>query len=101
MALIKCSECGNQVSDKARACIHCGAPISESNNKKENVTTVQLTSKEIKKQGCIYPLLLFFLGLIVYAAQGGGQNTGIPMIIFSLAFILFMIGVVRSWWHHG
>ena len=29
MAMIKCPECGNQVSDKAKACIHCGCPLSE------------------------------------------------------------------------
>lgn len=28
MALIKCSECGHDVSDKAAACPSCGAPIS-------------------------------------------------------------------------
>lgn len=28
MALISCSECGNQVSDKAAACPKCGNPIS-------------------------------------------------------------------------
>lgn len=28
MALISCSECGNQVSDKATACPKCGNPIS-------------------------------------------------------------------------
>ena len=27
MALIKCPECGQMVSDKAKACIHCGAPL--------------------------------------------------------------------------
>lgn len=27
MALIRCSECGQTVSDKARACPHCGAPV--------------------------------------------------------------------------
>ena len=25
MALIKCSECGKQISDKAKKCPHCGA----------------------------------------------------------------------------
>lgn len=29
MALIKCPECGKDVSDKARACIHCGFPLDE------------------------------------------------------------------------
>ena len=27
MAMIKCPECGNMVSDKAPACIHCGTPL--------------------------------------------------------------------------
>lgn len=27
MAMIKCSECGKDVSDKAAACIGCGAPL--------------------------------------------------------------------------
>lgn len=28
MALIECTECGVQVSDKASACVKCGAPIT-------------------------------------------------------------------------
>jgi len=28
MALIKCPECGNNVSDKAKNCPHCGNPIN-------------------------------------------------------------------------
>ena len=30
MALIKCAECGREISDKAAACVHCGCPISVS-----------------------------------------------------------------------
>ena len=33
MALIKCPECGNEISDKAQQCIHCGYPIPKSNEK--------------------------------------------------------------------
>lgn len=29
MALIKCPECGKEISDKAKTCINCGYPISE------------------------------------------------------------------------
>jgi len=29
MAIIKCPECGQDVSDKAEVCIHCGAPLKE------------------------------------------------------------------------
>ncbi|MBW1881087.1 MAG: PH domain-containing protein [Deltaproteobacteria bacterium] len=28
MAMIECSECGNAISDKAKACPQCGAPVS-------------------------------------------------------------------------
>lgn len=28
MAMIKCPECGNMVSDKAKSCIHCGMPLN-------------------------------------------------------------------------
>lgn len=38
MALIKCSECGKEISDKATTCPNCGCPInkSKSNKKKSN-----------------------------------------------------------------
>ncbi len=28
MTMIKCSECGKEISDKASVCVSCGAPIS-------------------------------------------------------------------------
>ncbi|MCL2804751.1 MAG: hypothetical protein FWD26_02315 [Treponema sp.] len=33
MALINCSECNKEVSDKAACCIHCGNPIASKPNK--------------------------------------------------------------------
>lgn len=33
MALIKCPECGKEISDRAPACIHCGFPLSLVNEK--------------------------------------------------------------------
>ena len=29
MALIKCPECGKEISDKSKQCIHCGYPLDE------------------------------------------------------------------------
>ena len=29
MAMINCSECGANISDKAKTCIHCGCPIED------------------------------------------------------------------------
>lgn len=36
MALIKCSECGKEVSDKAKKCPHCGANNKIQSRKKDN-----------------------------------------------------------------
>lgn len=33
MALIQCTECGKEVSDKAGKCPHCGGPIENPNLK--------------------------------------------------------------------
>lgn len=37
MALITCKECGQQISDKATTCIHCGCLLSEADNDNLNV----------------------------------------------------------------
>lgn len=36
MALIKCIECGQMVSDKAKACPHCGYPLASNNEEIES-----------------------------------------------------------------
>lgn len=40
MALIKCSECGKEISENAASCPHCGNPINKFSN--INVTTDEL-----------------------------------------------------------
>ena len=41
MALIRCTECGNTISDQAPACIHCGYPL-DSDDEYTNTYAVQL-----------------------------------------------------------
>lgn len=43
MALIKCSECGKEISDKAAACVHCGCPVSVSAPKSSEPIDFQKT----------------------------------------------------------
>ncbi|WP_315125244.1 zinc-ribbon domain-containing protein [Comamonas antarctica] len=45
MALISCGECGREVSDKAAACPHCGAPVGSS----EAVTSRSASEAQPKK----------------------------------------------------
>lgn len=63
MALVKCSECGNEVSKDAATCPKCGHPI-----KKE---------KPKKKHGCLVAILsvFIFFGIIAAVIMGTvGQN---------------------------
>lgn len=43
MALIKCDECGKQISDKAKTCVNCGCPIQ---TKKD---VIKFNNKDYKK----------------------------------------------------
>ena len=42
MALIKCSDCGKEFSDKASSCPSCGRPVV---NEKSNITTQKSTAE--------------------------------------------------------
>lgn len=46
MALIKCPECGNNVSDTAKSCPHCGYVITSNPTLKEQVGNLLKTSKD-------------------------------------------------------
>ena len=37
MALIRCSECGREISDQATCCVHCGCPVSKSNSEQKQI----------------------------------------------------------------
>ena len=39
MALINCPECGKEISDKAKNCIHCGYPLASVDAKSVAGTT--------------------------------------------------------------
>ena len=54
MALIKCSECGQMVSDKAEACPHCGCPVDKPMACPECGETVAESDTYCQK--CGYPL---------------------------------------------
>ena len=77
MALINCSECGKQVSDRAEKCPHCGNPIKITNilpSSYQNVSNIHG-----KDEGCFLQTLN--LGCVV---------TVVIIIIF-LLFIFFGI----------
>ena len=56
MALIKCLECGKEISDKATVCIHCGCPVSEAETvcAKEEIDNDTTYCKACMNCGYIY-----------------------------------------------
>ena len=72
MSMIKCPECGKKISNKANSCPHCGCPIAVSKertspNENANKETVQTTSGQKKKRGCLIAVLAFFAIYLVIA----------------------------------
>lgn len=43
MAIIKCQECGKEISDRSATCIHCGCPVK----KVEGIESTQIKNKEV------------------------------------------------------
>lgn len=90
MALIKCPECGKEVSDKAEVCIHCGYPLKpqEAAKEEDGPETVKEEPKPedvkeepepegtagkqepAKKQGRISSTLLAVIVMIVLCVVG-------------------------------
>jgi uncharacterized membrane protein YvbJ len=92
MALINCPECKKEISDKASLCPQCGYQLFDKN---ENKTTVQLTSKELKKQQ-IFAFIPLFIGIIIFFT--GNYNLG--LIFFLIGAIWSFIIGIKIWWEH-
>ena len=112
MALIKCSECGRQVSDKAESCPQCGAPIAsalETEAAGIKLRTIQQTSKRLKAH-ILISAVLFWGGLVwMIVVMRSASSGGVPPspVVTMLAILMMVAGLVwyavtklRVWWHH-
>ena len=79
MALIKCPECGNEVSDKAPTCVKCGCSIVAQSNEASAKIPNTVTIVEDTKQKS---LKKFFTSMILNASATGIYS----FIMFSLLF---------------
>lgn len=64
MAMIKCSECGKEISDKAEKCPNCGCPINQTGEKKE-------VKKPEKKRNSTLSTVSAFLALFTCTSPIG------------------------------
>lgn len=64
MSLIKCSECGKEISDKASSCPNCGSPLHPV--PVSSYTTFKPQAPPVKKKGsCLLYFLIFFFVFFV------------------------------------
>ena len=87
MALIKCSNCGKEISSNAKACIHCGKELAEYytnsiNGTEKNINFFFRLAKTFKIFAFICAGIVLFIGLV---AQ--------DMMVFCACFIFSCIAV--------
>lgn len=76
MAMIKCPECGKEISDKAAACPNCGA-ITEFGERMQRQQEKMGRENGLRGNGCllVISLLMAIVGFIVLAY--GAYNWGL------------------------
>ena len=81
MAIIKCPECGKDVSDKADSCLYCGTPIANKQlDKYEHFYTPSFEEKSSKLPVIITAIVGIFIavavGITVRVIDGKTMSTG-------------------------
>ena len=80
MALIQCSECGNQISSNAASCPHCGNPI------KKTTTTIPVYETKTARVTC--------WGL-------GASNAIADKLSYELNFGWEIVSIIEDHWRGG
>jgi len=95
MALIKCDECGKEVSDKAKNCPNCGNPINSG-----GTSTVQLDPAPNKRRKYRIRLVIFWPILLISAIPAIGwafsDTSGGAAIFWYLLFWGSLVMVIAS-----
>lgn len=91
MALIKCSECGKEISDKATKCIYCGAQFA----KKDSNINLSINLNKVSYYASILAVVCFFLyfgyGVINLVELHFSVRYMLGNILNDVAFLSFAI----------
>lgn len=105
MALIECGECGVEVSDKAAACVKCGAPVAgaaEVRAAGAALNTIQETSKKFKLQTLASVSMIIIGSVMIYsrAPYGALGVPATPVLLVVIGLVWYVVNRFRIWWHH-
>jgi len=95
MALIKCGECGRDISNRALACPSCGNPVQQPVRDSSMKVEIEKTSKHWKKRSLWGILLLFITFITMFRSLGWG------FFFLFLTFCWAMYVGIGRWWTNG
>ena len=101
MALVKCPECGNDVSDKAQSCPHCGFPLEKQETACPECGK-ELSADDTYCPNCGYPISSNKSSNEKLINTGDSSNTTITNtnIFFVIAVIAAIIWVI-CWYYEA
>lgn len=97
--LIKCPECGGNVSDKAPACIHCGFPLS--NIHKKNTCLVDGQEHDMTEFIDSYMKLTDSEKKELYEVTLIRYNGNVKATSHDITQVLRKINEQFNWWYHS
>lgn len=98
MALIKCSECGKEISEKAEVCISCGNPIQQpdiAGEEKVLKVEIEQTNKKWKKAGC-FSVVVAVIGIILM-----GKSVPLGFFVLFIGVAIGQYARIGAWWNNG
>lgn len=100
MALIKCPDCGREVSDAAPTCPGCGRPMNASSTVGTSArpAVIERTSKSYKGAMLVGALMVIVGVIWIISAPAG---TTMPIILAVLGIAVFIGARIQAWWDNG
>lgn len=97
--IIKCSECGKEISDKAKFCVNCGCPIEGKQKQAEEYMSEQIDRPEAKTLKTVATIILvcgIILSVILIIIGIGetsfwGVWTGLNTVLIAVGVLLATI----------
>lgn len=100
MALIKCSECGKEISDKAPNCPNCGNPINHPSSTAVHMEPAPPKRRKYRVRLIIFTPMFFigFFMAVIWGLSGNNSSiTGFWSFIAVVGFIGMVVSAIGSW----
>lgn len=95
MAMIKCKECGKEMSDRANMCPHCGCQFEIINSYYQNENYGMAIAALISS--FIIPIVGLILGIIALNETQGENNSSRTMAIAAIIISAISAVIVFFW----